>query len=284
VTGQVEEQRIWRPLVVRGVPIHLLAPLLTAAIGFALLARGGLASVLGAWVLAVGFGVAVGAFVNDARAIAAPGVLWLVWFVVSHAVGAGSGLPRTPLGVALVLAGLGAAAAWLTQRAVLPAVEGGEPGHARGEGIPDIDALLAPPDPAASLSLDPAAEVDGALASLLDEPLDELDGEADAADVAAVDAAGVDGVGNDAEVDAADAQAPAAEAADEDAEPADTEDDADPHPEIETEGSPSEPESAVDDDSTGHVIEFAALSERDLDDQAAAPSARSQSEGRASER
>ncbi|MBO9534169.1 MAG: hypothetical protein J7513_14455 [Solirubrobacteraceae bacterium] len=171
MTAQGEQQpQLWRPLVVRGIAVHFVAPAISLIVGLLLLASGGIASVLGAWVLTAGFPLAVGAFVSDTRALAAPAAVWALWLVVVQAAGSGSSLPRTPFVLALVLAGLGAAAVWLAQRAVLPAVEGVEAEPVREE-LPDVEALLSVPQ--VPPLIDAATEVDDALADLLDEPIDE---------------------------------------------------------------------------------------------------------------
>ncbi len=239
---------IWRPLTVRGVPLHFVLPAITAVVGLSLLAGGGLSAVLGAWILTIGFSLAVGAFVADDRALAAPAVIWTAWVLVSSAAGPQSGLPRTPIGLALVLAGLGAVCVWLGQRAVQPAVEGARvAGRSRGIDT-DIDALLEPVQPPEeSLSLDPSAEVDEALAALLVESDDRVE-------------AGDDGTPERAPQPQGEGEASAAS----------------PAPTVGDDGPPAPAPSAPDedDDETGHVIEFAALSEDDLvEDEAPLPAA-----------
>jgi membrane protein implicated in regulation of membrane protease activity len=238
------DARLWRPLNVRGIPLHVVLPVGTALLALLLLTQGGLAAVLGGWILTVGFSVAVGAFVRDPRALAAPAALWAFWLVIVAIAGADSELPRTPVWLAIVLAALGAICVALGQRAVQPAVE--QPrGPSRTRGVDtDFDELLTPTaDPADSPSLDPAAEVDDALAELLDE--DALDAEpAEAADPAGESA-----------------QAPASDA---------STDNTHPQAEASTSGGAAQDDrdehgDEDEDDESGQVIEFAALSEDDLE-------------------
>lgn len=238
---------IWRPLTVRGIPLHFVLPAAIGAVGLAMLITGGFVAVLGAWILTIGFSLSVGAFVADERALAVPAVIWAGWLAISALAGADSGLPRTPMLLAIVLAALGGACVWLGQRAVQPAVEGARAAGRERALDTDIDALLAPVQaPEDSPSLDPAAEVDEALAALLlDE--EEADAEVDFDADASAD--------SDAEADAPDDADEPAPAADEPAPAAVDEDD-----ELLDEG--------------GHVIEFTALSEDDLvDDDAPLPAA-----------
>jgi hypothetical protein len=246
--SDVGEQKpgIWRPLTVRGIPLHFVLPAAIGAVGLAMLITGGFVAVFGAWILTIGFSLSVGAFVADERALAVPAVIWAGWLAISALAGADSGLPRTPVLLAIVLAAMGAACVWLGQRAVQPAVEGARTAGRERALDTDIDALLAPVQaPEDSPSLDPAAEVDEALAALLLGEDDEVDAETEAEAIADGDASNDDA---DASEDGAnDAEVPAAAAVDEDDELLD-------------EG--------------GHVIEFTALSEDDLlDDDAPLPAA-----------
>jgi hypothetical protein len=230
VTVSVDGEKatgIWRPLVIRGVPLHIVLPASSAVFGVALLLTGGVAAIVGGWILTVAFPLALGAFVADARALAVPAVLWATWVVVVAVSGEGSGLPQTPLVLAVVLAALGAVGVWLGQRAVQPAVEHPH-GTERNRGTLDIDELLAPlTDPADSPSLDPSAEVNEAIAELLEEELaSDLDERIDVEDEASVPVHHQD-----------------------------------PQPQVEGEISA---EADGDDDPTGHAIEFAALREEDL--------------------
>lgn len=271
---------IWRPLTVRGVPLHFVVPAVIGAIGLAMLITGGFVAVLGAWILTIGFSLSVGAFVADQRALGVPAAVWLSWLLVSAIAGEGSGLPRTPILLAIVLAGLGAVCVWLGQRAVQPAVEGARiAGRERGIDT-DIDALLAPVHaPEDSPSLDPAAEVDEALATLLleEDLADELaahdagpaDTGEDSDDHNAEDDA-EDDAENDADDDHAGEANGDAQASDDTGADA-AEADADHNNQAE-----DEPETATADelDEGGHVIEFAALSEADLvDDESPLPAA-----------
>lgn len=248
---------IWRPLTVRGIPLHFVLPAAIGAVGLMMLIAGGFVAVLGAWILTIGFSLSVGAFVADERALAVPAVVWAAWLLISALAGEGSGLPRTPAALAIVLAGLGAVCVWLGQRAVQPAVEGARAGGRDRRLDTDIDALLEPVHaPEDSPSLDPGAEVDEALAELLLE--DELEEPAADADAHAADDA-ADG-DNDAEDGDGASEAADAQTADETA--------------------PLEAARAADDleedelDEGGHVIEFTALSESDLvDDDAPLPAA-----------
>lgn len=223
---------IWRPLVIRGVPLHIVLPASSAVLGVALLFAGGVGSIVGGWILTVAFPLALGAFVADARALAAPAVLWVAWLVVVAISGDGSGLPQTPLVLAVVLAALGAVGVWLGQRAVEH-----PHGTERSRGTLDIDELLAPlTDPADSPSLDPSAEVNEAIAELLEEELaSDLDERID--------------------VDVED------EATDTDAEAPPRTGNGEYQPQVDGE---IKAEADEDDDPTGHAIEFAALREEDL--------------------
>lgn len=284
---------IWRPLTVRGVPLHFVVPAVIGAIGLAMLITGGFVAVLGAWILTIGFSLSVGAFVADQRALGVPAAVWLSWLLVSAIAGEGSGLPRTPILLAIVLAGLGAVCVWLGQRAVQPAVEGARiAGRERGIDT-DIDALLAPVHaPEDSPSLDPAAEVDEALATLLLE--EDLADELAAHDAGPADA-GEDSDDHDANADdhaadghagddSEDAQAGDDTGADDaETEAAETDAAAEPDPSTDGDDAPNadgNPQSQAEDepadelDEGGHVIEFAALSEADLvDDDAPLPAA-----------
>lgn len=236
--NETEEHQpgVWRPLTVRGVPLHVVVPAIIAVIGVSMLVAGGLTAVLGAWILTIGFSLSVGAFVADQRALAVPAAVWAAWLLVTALAGDGSSLPRTPPALAIVLAALGAACVWLGQRAVQPAVEGARASGRDRQLDTDIDALLEPVHTADdSLSLDPNAEVDEALAALLLE--------------------------DDAETAAAEAEV---EAETETEAEAEAEPEADAGTQADADAIPSE---APEDDDTGHVIEFEALSEDDLQDE-----------------
>lgn len=263
--SEVEDRSagIWRPLTVRGVPLHFVLPAAIGVIGVTMLAAGGLTAVLGAWILTIGFSLAVGAFVVDPRALAVPAIVWAGWVIVGAVAGEGSGLPRTPLGLAVVLAGLGAACVWLGQRAVQPAVEGARV-QERERLETDIDALLEPVQaPDASPSLDPSAEVDDALAALLLD--DDAELAEDVADEPQAEAeAETDEPQAEAEAEPVEESGPGAK------EPEPAAMDAKPAPDNEQPEAEPEP----DDDPTGHVIEFEALNEDDLaDDDAPLPAA-----------
>ncbi|MEH3055174.1 MAG: hypothetical protein PGN13_14440 [Patulibacter minatonensis] len=224
----------WEARSVRGVPLHLVLPAVTALIGLAALASGGLLAWLGGWVLTLGFSLAVGAFVRSPWALAAPAGAWVLWLVISRV--GGDPLAQTPFGAASLLAALGAAAAWLGQRAILPAVAGDAPArHARANLAEELEALLEQPAHLAdSPSLDPSAEVDEALADLLDGGIDVVD---------------------------PDDRAPAPDAPTSGAQMDNAQAEVEPEPSADGEGELGLTE---DDDPTGHVIEFTAL--REVDD------------------
>jgi hypothetical protein len=250
---------LWRPLVVRGVPLHFVLPGAVCGAAIALLASGGMLAIVGGWLLTVGFGVSVGAFRADQRALAAPAAAWAVWLAVAAIVGAP--LPQTSPWAAVVFAGCGAACVWLGQRAVQPAVD--QPRRsAPARRLPaDFDELLTPEhDPADSPSLDPTADVDDALVERFDDD-DFGDAEEPDADDEADDTNDTDDEADadDAdEVDDADADADEAEDADADADATD--------PDATTDA-----DAETGDDFGGQVIEFAALTDDDVSDVGVAP-------------
>lgn len=259
-----------RPFEARGVPLHLVLPAGTAALSLGLLAAGGAAAVLGGWLLTIGFPLAVGAFVTDLRAVFAPAILWAAWLIVAAI--AGDGVPQTPLALALVLAVLGGAAVWLSQRAVQPALHGDREAGARHLAVPDIDDLLAPFDPAELPPLDATAEVDAAIGELLDEPLaDDLDdaaGAAEAVEVAEPEVDPAEPAGDDTVVSETVGPPPVNAERHQAQAQVETEPrsggEADEAPATAPDSAPGIEPAGDLDDPTGHVIEFQALREEDF--------------------
>lgn len=151
-----------------------MAPIAAAVVALLMLASGGLTAVFGGWLLTVGFAATVGVFVTDPRAAAAPAAVWLAWWGVTRL--AGAPLPQTPLLLVAAAGAVGAAGVMVGQRAAQPAATAAR--HADLPDASELDTLLATgPAPTDSPSLDPAAEVDEALADLLtdEEPNAESD-------------------------------------------------------------------------------------------------------------
>lgn len=156
-----------RSLVRWGVPFHFAVPVVCALVGLLLLAGGGAAGWIGGWWLVVALPISIGALFRDPRFAGGPAVVWLVWVIVVAISGSNSGVAHTPLGVAIALAIVGAAATRVAQFAIFPAT-------ARDAWEPAVQRLTHPGDrsPADEASDDDESEPDAEAESPAAQPID----------------------------------------------------------------------------------------------------------------
>ncbi|MBJ7473446.1 MAG: hypothetical protein JHD16_19210, partial [Solirubrobacteraceae bacterium] len=112
-----------RPIVWRGVPLHLVIPATVLLLGIALLFAGGGAAFFGGWWLATALPIAIGGLFRNPRLIAIPALVWGLWLVVGAVAGPDANLANTPVLVAIALAAIGSGGVYVAQRAVFPATD-----------------------------------------------------------------------------------------------------------------------------------------------------------------
>lgn len=144
-------------------------PTAILVISLAMLWAGGAPAGFGAWLLAAGFPIALGAVTRDKRFAAVPALVWICWWFAGHVAPESAELTRTPWPLALTLAAVGVGGTLLAQRAVAPALE-------RTAWLPPQHRLAPSIDGALDPSADPIFDDDDAdVSDLVAEPLDDAD-------------------------------------------------------------------------------------------------------------